>query len=646
MRLTLALLALVLAVAVAPWTPAHAQTAAGEDPQLRIRKIDSTEADEVQVSFFYRGGPTAATGAVLREDGRVVPAGSVVTRVQAGIDLAVAIVVDVSPSSGRGGRLERIQAAIEDLIAAKGPDDRVAIVAYSSQAVTIERFTADPAVLLEAVADLAPVAGGNTAIWDGASRAAGLLEAEIGHQPNIVLFADGADDASSASPDQAVAGVARSGAPVFVLDTQDDNQNEVLPEARRLVAEAGGRFLDGGPDNLAGSIAETSTNLFEDQYVLTYESPADQGVVDIGLDVDGERAAASFVTGSVAEGAVATRARPVDSAGGPDVLRSDLAKWLALALAMLATTLGVIAVIGLLRPERSVLDQALSPYDGAGAAADVGDDGALAQTALVQRAVELTEDFAERRGLLDRTEVLLERANLPLRAGEAMFFYGALVTALGLLAFAASGWDVVVGLGATTLLAIIPLAVVAKIAGRRRKKFIALLPDMLQLLAGSLRAGYSLMQGVEAVSREVEEPMGRELRRVVTEARLGRELEHSLETVGERMDSVDFGWAVMAIRIQREVGGNLAELLLTVSDTMTERVRLRREVAALTAEGKISAIVLGLLPIGLGGAMYVINRSYISLLFTERVGNYALGGSILAALGGFAWMKKIVEIEI
>ena len=88
--------------------------------------------------------------------------------------------------------------------------------------------------------------------------------------------------------------------------------------------------------------------------------------------------------------------------------------------------------------------------------------------------------------------------------------------------------------------------------------------------------------------------MGQELRRVVTEARLGRPLEESLEGVAERMDSPDFAWTVMAIRIQREVGGNLSELLLTVADTMTQRERLRRDVAALTAEGRISAIVLGL----------------------------------------------------
>ncbi len=144
------------------------------------------------------------------------------------------------------------------------------------------------------------------------------------------------------------------------------------------------------------------------------------------------------------------------------------------------------------------------------------------------------------------------------------------------------------------------MAIVSFLAGRRRKKFLSQLPDTLQLLSGTLRAGYSLMQGVEAVSQEVEDPMGHELRRVVTESRLGRPLEESLDGVAERMDSADFSWAVMAIRIQREVGGNLSELLLTVADTMTQRERLRRDVRALTAEGRMSAIVLGLLPIGLG----------------------------------------------
>jgi tight adherence protein B len=140
--------------------------------------------------------------------------------------------------------------------------------------------------------------------------------------------------------------------------------------------------------------------------------------------------------------------------------------------------------------------------------------------------------------------------------------------------------------------------------------------------------------------------MGRELRRVVTEARLGRPLEEALEGVAERMESEDFAWAVMAISIQREVGGNLAELLLTVAETMTQRERLRRDVKALTAEGRMSAYVLGGLPIGLGIVLYMMNPDYIGRLFETGLGQVMLGLSIVAMAAGFAWMFKIIKIEI
>jgi len=190
-----------------------------------------------------------------------------------------------------------------------------------------------------------------------------------------------------------------------------------------------------------------------------------------------------------------------------------------------------------------------------------------------------------------------------------------------------------------------PLFVKMK-AGRRRKKFMTQLPDTLQLLSSTLKAGYSFMQGVDAVSQEIEEPMSGELRRIVAEAQLGRPVEESMDASAERMDSNDFAWAVMAVKIQREVGGNLSELLLTVAETMTERERLRRDVASLTAEGKMSAIILGALPILLGFAMWAMNREYIELLFTDSFGKVLLVVSAIAAVAGFAWMKKIITIEI
>ncbi|MEX2659062.1 MAG: type II secretion system F family protein, partial [Acidimicrobiales bacterium] len=114
----------------------------------------------------------------------------------------------------------------------------------------------------------------------------------------------------------------------------------------------------------------------------------------------------------------------------------------------------------------------------------------------------------------------------------------------------------------------------------------------------------------------------------------------------ERIQSPDFTWAVLAIRIQREVGGNLAELLVTVADTMTARDRLRRDIRSLTAEGRVSAMLLGFLPIAIGLVIYTSNREYMNVLLEETVGQFMLGFTVLLALGGFLWLKKIITIEV
>lgn len=325
-------------------------------------------------------------------------------------------------------------------------------------------------------------------------------------------------------------------------------------------------------------------------------------------------------------------------------LHGEVAGAVGLVLIGISVALAIYAVLSLIGKSNEGLANFLQPYTEGFYGDEEEDDSALAQTALLKRAVAVTEGLAKRRGLLTKVEDKLERADLPLRGGEALFFFMAwatVVTVLGLLLGQFMGllFGALIGF-------LLPFAVLGYLGKRRQKAFVMTLPDMLSLLAGSMRAGYSLMQGVEAVSQEISEPMGKELRRVVTESRLGRDLEESLDGVAERMNSADFAWAVVAIRIQREVGGNLAELLLTVGETMTQREQLRRDVATLTAEGKISAIVIGLLPVGLGGAMYAMNPGYMGVLFSDPLGQMMAGAATVGALIGFAWMKKTIRIEV
>jgi tight adherence protein B len=168
----------------------------------------------------------------------------------------------------------------------------------------------------------------------------------------------------------------------------------------------------------------------------------------------------------------------------------------------------------------------------------------------------------------------------------------------------------------------------------------------LTTLAGSLRAGRSLGQALEALSREMAAPIGRELRKVVAEVRLGRPLNEALDDAVDRVGSPDFRWAVLAIQIQAEVGGNLAELLNRVAETMRARSRLRGEVKALTAEGRASAGMLVIMPPALGMVMYAVNPEYMKPLFTETAGHIMLGVSLVMIGIGFLWMKKVVTIDV
>ncbi len=181
---------------------------------------------------------------------------------------------------------------------------------------------------------------------------------------------------------------------------------------------------------------------------------------------------------------------------------------------------------------------------------------------------------------------------------------------------------------------------------KRLAAFGAQLAETLSLVAGGLSAGLSVAQAIDTVVREGQEPMAGELRRALSEHRLGVGIEEALDSVGERMGSDDFAWVVMAIRIQREVGGNLAELLTTVSETLREREFLRRQVRTLSAEGRLSAWILGCLPVGMFVFLLLTRGEFVRPLYTTGVGLVLLAtAGMLLALGSFT-MSRMVKVEV
>ena len=624
--------------------PAVAQDA--DAPALGIRQVDSTDAGAVDVTFFYTGERDALTDLTVREGDRVVEAAAAVP-LDDQQSLGVVLVIDSSKSMEANALIERVRESAHAFVDAKAATDQIAIVNFDGDVTLAEDFTTEEERLHEAIDAIALEE--DTSLWDGIVRAAHLYD-DSSLQPNLLVFSDGADTASTATADQAQAAVAAVGGTLFAIGVENAGFDQLSAVARATGGEAA---VADDPEGVGGIFEEVQQTLRK-QYVTTFASEATEaGAIPITLTVGNASDTKEYVPGSNQQGAASLAPIAVEEPSGPAFFRSPVGLALGMGLIVLVVVAIAFSVGSSFFGDDKSLKKVLSPYATEGYVAasefdeDDGGDGKgqhLAQTPLLQRAVDATGSFAEKRGFLTKVESMLEQANVALRPAEAIFFYAAGVVLVAVLLFAIA--EPLAALVGVVIVALVPPAVLSFKGNRRRKKFETLLPDTLQLLASTLRAGYSLMQGVEAVSQEVSEPMGRELRRVVTEARLGRPLEEALDGVAGRMESADFGWAVMAIRIQREVGGNLAELLVTVAETMTERERLRRDVNALTAEGKISAIVLGLLPIGLGLFIYTSNPDYMDPLFDQTIGKIMLGGSILLALFGFWWMKKTIEIDI
>jgi len=205
-----------------------------------------------------------------------------------------------------------------------------------------------------------------------------------------------------------------------------------------------------------------------------------------------------------------------------------------------------------------------------------------------------------------------------------------------------------VGLGALAGY-LLPTFYLRSAQGKRLQNFDSQLADMLSLMVNGLRAGYSTMQAMEAVSRELPAPISDEFRRVVQEMQLGVSMEAALQNLVRRIPSKDLDLVVTAMNVQREVGGNLAEILDTISHTIRERVRVKGEVKVLTTQVMYSGKFLAIMPIGLIVVMYFLNRSYMMNFFNEETRMFGIPilitGAVLIAMG-YWMMTRIADIEV
>lgn len=627
-RRTARILAALLALATLGVTGA-APVAAQADG-IEVRSVDATGFPLVRAVVSgptVTGDPEAAF--TVTEDGEERNVDVVRLRTN---DLNLVVAIDVSGSMA-GEPIAQAKAAVGELLRTLPTDVPVSLVSFGESAVIQHAFSTDRASLQAAVDAL--IAAGGTALYDGIDRSIAQLASRGGTSAMVVL-ADGADSASQGTAEAIVERFASTpvAASFVALQTPDQDLS-----ALQTIADAAGGEVVAVEQSAQFSEAFTRIaaglgGLFELRWTSISEGESANLTIamadapDVAVSTTFEHPAVRQFVPDLADDS-----RVVSDAG---LLAGA---WVPIAAA-LGVSLGALLLLNGMRSS----EQAVERREKRRQDKELTKQQRTKRKSGVQERLEgISAQVLEKNNRGRTLDDTLDRAGLSMRSNEFVVVCLAVAIAalfVGVLLFGVPYFllmAIPVGLG-------IPMFLKFKI-GRRRKAFVNQLGDTLQLMAGSLTAGYGLGQTLDSVARETDSPTSEEFQRVVMETRLGRSLEDALQAMSYRIGAKDFDWVVDAIKIQASVGGNLSEIIEQVGETIRARTRIKRQVDALTAEGKISALVLFVLPFGLFGFIFSSNPDYIKPMFSSGIGQAMLGAAgVMLACGGL-WLKKLVNPE-
>jgi tight adherence protein B len=553
--------------------------------------------------------------------------------------------------STAGAPIANAKRAAKSFVAQIPAGVRIGLVAFGDRANVRADFTTDKARLGRLIDGL--VAGGDTALYDAIALSSSRLGRVAGAQHNVVVFSDGKDTVKRTSLTQAVvsARAAQAAVTAVALRTAD-----LDPASLNALATAtGGRVIQVGQSAaLAGAFQQVAKEIGS-QYVLTYVSTATKpSELDIAVTLNlGGASVVDTVT------VLNSRAQPVGP-GGTALPALKPAKPL---VGFFGSKTGLYVGIGGAFVAAMLFFGMLLYQPGGGQAVKVLQRGlrlytrserrkvqqertGISATAIGRAAVDLVSRVPRTEGVLERLQNLLDRASsVPIRATEFILIQVVGVVVGAILGFGLFGrWWMGVVLMAFGFIG--PRLVLLQKVNSRASAFLSQLPDTLQLLAGSLQAGYGFLQAIDTIVKEAQPPTSTEFSRVLAESRLGMPIEDALNTMSERVGGDDFRWVVLAINIQRQVGGNLAALLQTVANTLREREAVRRQIKVLSAEGRLSAVILVALPFVLFGYISLANPSYLHSLTSETVGKFLIAGALGLIVVGALWMRKIIKIDV
>jgi tight adherence protein B len=581
-------------------------------------------------------GPVDPKDIFVTENGRQVPIVKVQTLSQSGRRFDVILALDTS-NSVKGEPLSLAVAAARSFVNQLDPSIPLGLITFSENATVLQAITTDHASSLAALETINQTQQG-TAIFDSVVAASELFSGDAQH--NIVLLTDGADVDSRASLEAAIQSARQKKVAIFTIGFGGRTVPGVL---QALAARTGGTYTPTVQTQLS-AVYQALVSQLSHQYVVTYRSlsgPGSQAQVTVRTSLGSDT---SLVLNPVPPPSIAPPGR------APVILRGTLGLAIALGLSFLTMFLLFTMFLGASarnRRQRELARRMAAPDEPTQSAEESDSEGSFAGWSgwIPAPVVSAGKQLAEAGGFNDAIERRLEQAGMPVRVGEfvATSFLAILTAGLiGGLFFRSLIFALIFGLVGGA----IPWIYLGTRLGRRVNSLHSQLPDVMMILASSMRAGQSFLQSLDTVAKEIGEPTAHEFSRVVAEIRLGRPVEEAMNALAERVGTPEFKWAIMAVNVQREVGGNLAEILDTVAETVRERDTVRRQVKVLSAEGRLSVKILVALPFLMTLYVAKVNPDYIKLLWTTRPGLIMVGLASALMLIGIYWARKVVRIDV
>jgi tight adherence protein B len=615
--------------------PAHDAVAASG---ISIRDVDVSEFPTVRLIVSTREAVELSDREVeVVENGLAVDVGEV-HLLGEGDRVDAVLAIDVS-NSMRGRPLSTALAAARTFVAGVPASMPLGVVTFSDEPAVLSPLTGDRASVEVAVTSIGESTSAGTALFDAVATAVGMFDTESNVQHNLILVTDGRNTTGDADLAGAVEAAEAAGMHVFTIGLAGPATDEAT--LRALARSTGGTYAAISPDEL-GAVYAGLAREFSSQYVVEYRSKSPVGTAiraSVHLPVG------SASVGFLAPGASGLRTETRAIAQTPGFWAGSLGMGLIALLTFL--TVGALGLASLRLDARRRRQQQLrsrlvprSVEHGWDPEPPTGDRPARMSSQLTEVADRLVGGSSAGQRLARR----LGHAGWAIGSGEflTIVFIGVLL--LGVLGFVFG--SAVGALAGVTLGAFAPFVVLSNAAGRRLAAIQGQLADTLMVIASSMRAGHSFLQSLDSAAKEIDQPAAGEFGRVLREIRLGRDTDDALEALVERVGSQDLEWAVTAIEVQRKIGGNLAEVLETVANTIRERETLRRQMRVLSAESRISVVVLVVLPVLIAIYLMIVNPEYLRTLTTTTPGKI-ISIAALALMGiGYLWMKRITRLDV